>query len=336
MEDKTKEGYRSDGCRSWGDLQAAYTDNPALKKLASSIFREAPKDDSQGEMFNPPPLVDMAAKDDISLMDLCPFGLDRKPRFEPIKYSLSDVDIVVQGGTDVGMATVYDYDIILYLAAHLTREMDRVKKDALRGKNPQLPPRIWEPDISSLLKFCRKTRGGKSYKEIEASLGRLVNTTVSIHDKDKKSTFRRSGSFPLISRWLAVKRNDNKELVSVQIEIGSWMYDGIVRPQSPTVIALHRDYFLHKDGILKALHRFATKVAPKNGKSFTYSIDKVHHQLGSKQELRYFTRELKKKLKKLEIEPLPNYKITFFSKGKGKNFLTFQFTGDSDSNETQS
>jgi hypothetical protein len=61
------------------------------------------------------PLTDIATKDDISLMDIAVFGLGRKPRFTPIKYNLNDAEIVVQGGTHCGMATMVNNCRFLFL-----------------------------------------------------------------------------------------------------------------------------------------------------------------------------------------------------------------------------
>jgi len=46
-------------------------------------------------------------------MDIAVFGLGKKPRFKPIEHDLNDAQITVQGGTDCGMATIFDYDIFL-------------------------------------------------------------------------------------------------------------------------------------------------------------------------------------------------------------------------------
>jgi len=313
----------------WKHVTLAFPINVALQELSKSIFRDKPESEKsiQGELFKPAPLVDMAGKDDISLMDLCPFGLEKKPRYDVIKYSLSDAEVTIQGGTESGMATVYDYDIILYIAAHLTNEMNKVKAAVERGENPDLPSRLWQPDMRDMLAYLRRKDGGRTRVDLEASLDRLQRTSVKIKEKPGKDSFRRTASFNLLGGYYAAQRNNKKELVVVKISIDPWMYDGIVRVKKPSVVSINKDYFLLKDGIHRALARMARKAAGNSGEVIIYSVEKIHHQFGSKQELKKFTYNLKKKIANLEKHPIPDYEIKYFSKGRGKNFVSFRYTG---------
>ena len=88
-------------------------------------------------------------------MDIAVFGLGRKPRFEPIKHKLKDAEIVVQGGTDCGMATIFDYDIFLYMVSFLTNEMNKVRGEIKAGRESYLPPRKIKPSVAELLTYLR-------------------------------------------------------------------------------------------------------------------------------------------------------------------------------------
>jgi hypothetical protein len=48
------------------------------------------------------------------------------------KYNLNDAEIVVQGGTHCGMATIFDYDIFLYMVSYLTHEMNKVREEIIK------------------------------------------------------------------------------------------------------------------------------------------------------------------------------------------------------------
>jgi hypothetical protein len=86
-ENEEEQSFLSDGCKTYTDLEEAYSKvkDPELarrlKKLSRN-YRKPPKDDKQLDIFAPPPLTDIATKDDISLMDIAVFGLGRKPLFK--------------------------------------------------------------------------------------------------------------------------------------------------------------------------------------------------------------------------------------------------------------
>ena len=123
----TKQPYVSDNCETYTDLEDSHEKikNPELASILKKVnrsrnYRKPPIDNKQLDIFEPPPLTDISTKDEISLMDIAVFGLGRKPRFEPIEYNLKDAHIMVQGGTNCGMATIFDYDIFLYMISYLT------------------------------------------------------------------------------------------------------------------------------------------------------------------------------------------------------------------------
>jgi len=63
------------------------------------------------------------------------------------------------------MASVWDYDIVLMAISHLTDAMNRYREG--RGEKPS---RIFLPHVSEILKFCRRSDGGRQYEEIEGGV----------------------------------------------------------------------------------------------------------------------------------------------------------------------
>jgi plasmid replication initiation protein len=326
-----KETYLSDNCETWEDLEIAYTKDPVLRQQLEKLldkrrsnYRNTPEDHKQPEFpgFSPP-LSDIAVKDELSLMDVAAFGLSTKPQFSSITHELKNGSMTITGSSDYGIATIYDYDIVLYMISHLVHEMNLVKKQVDKGITPKLPSRTFEPDIVSLLKFCRRPKGGKQYKWIEGALRRLKFTGIvsTFSDND----FRRSGALSYVNDFEVISRTKTGDIAHVKVDIPNWIYDGIVRPTPPTVLTMHSDYFLLREGVHRFLHRFARKTAGRT-KSI-YSVPELHKRSGSQRELKYFTRDLKKSIKALESSPLPDYDITFVCKGKGNNFVEFNYRG---------
>jgi plasmid replication initiation protein len=325
MGEEEKDKYLSDGVATWSDLEAAYNQDTELAKRLkrmSKHYRKPPKDDRQLDIFSPV-LSDISTKDDISLMDVAVFGLGRKPRFEPIEYDLKDAHIVVQGGTKCGMATIFDYDIFLYMVSYLTHEMNRVREEVRQGHEAYLPPRIIKPPVCDLLKYCRRDDGGENYKLLEAALERLSTTKISIKKKDSKR--RRAGMFSLIGDYKIITETRTGNISELLIAIPDWVYDGIVRPDNPTVLTLHGDYFLLSQGYHRFLHRLARKAAGKG--EALYSIEKLYERSGSNRTFRSWKSDIKKAIAALKENPLPEYNVTWEEKSKAVN-IRFVFTGE--------
>lgn len=322
--------YLSDDCETWADLTVAYTKNPKLrehlKQLLDSrrkVYREDPENNQQPELpLFSLPLSDISVKDELSLMEVAAFSLSTKPQFETIIHQLKNGKITITGSSEYGIATVYDYDIVLYMISHLAYQMNLVKKQAEQGKTPLLPPRTFMPDITTLLKFCRRPKGGKQYKWVEGALNRLRFTgIVSTLTGDLRESI--SGSY--INDYKILSRTKTGDVLRVKIDIPNWIYDGIVRPTTPRILTINPDYFLLREGLHRFLHRFARKTAGKS-KSI-YSVKDIHSKSASQRELKYFTRDLKKSIQTLEKSPLPDYSIKFISKGRGNNYVEFQYIG---------
>lgn len=145
---------------------------PAERRPA---MRRPPTGDTQPDFFVPS-LFDIATKDNRSIMDVAVFRLSKRDKRagEIIRYELPDGHVEVKAGPD-GMASVWDYDIVLMAISHLTEALNRFKSG--RG---EMPGRTFQPHVSEILKFCRKSDGGRQYEEIEAGLDRLKNTTLKI------------------------------------------------------------------------------------------------------------------------------------------------------------
>ena len=186
-----------------------------------------------------------------------------------------------------------------------------------------MPPRQIRPPVSELLKFCRRDDGGKNYKQLEATLERLSSTKISIK-KHGIGKGRRVGMFSLIGGFKIATETRTGNISELSIDIPNWVYDGVVRPDNPTVLTLHNDYFLLNQGYHRFLHRLARKAAGKN--TATYSIEKLYERSGSTREFRSFKSDLKKAIGILKDEPLPDYEVRFDKKGRSENVI-FTYTG---------
>lgn len=89
------------------------------EEAAVTTLREPPANDNQPDFFVPG-LYDVAVKDAFSVMDVAVFRLSKSQtrKGETIRHVRDDhvLEIASDAG---GMATIYDYDIVLFMISHL-------------------------------------------------------------------------------------------------------------------------------------------------------------------------------------------------------------------------
>lgn len=284
---------------------------PSPKPRERSNLREPPVDDAQ-LMFFVPSVHDAPIKDDFNLMDIAPFALSKTTGEGVIRYELKDSIITVEGGAEVGLATAYDYDIVINMISHLAEATRRYHIDEAKGLRPTLPPRVYRPAAAEILKFCRRELGGKQYEDLERALDRLQATRIKITNlsanKDKgRSRRRETESFPLIGRYKVVTRTSQDRIDQVEIDIPAWVYEGVVKPDGkPSILTLNPDYFLITRPIAKFLYRLARKAAGQT--EARYGLSELHKRSGSKLPRHKFKQAIEEIVQ--ANPPLPDYDLS--------------------------
>ncbi|MBZ3287089.1 replication initiator protein A, partial [Xanthomonas perforans] len=170
-----------------------------VKSSVTPSVRTPPKGDEQADFFVPA-LYDVGTRDSRSIMDVAVFRLSKKERRagEVIVYELSDGNVKVSAGP-AGMASVWDYDLVLMAISHLTDAMNRYRE----GKGDK-PSRVFRPHVGDVLKFLRRADGGKQKDDLIETCLRLNTTHVAIQRTKKGKngrTYTVSEGEPLISRY---------------------------------------------------------------------------------------------------------------------------------------
>jgi plasmid replication initiation protein len=318
--------------RVWADLQLAEApENPvdqALKRLAEAVrfssvqqdiagalmsalpsrptLRTPPPDDAQLSFFVPA-IYDAPIKDDVNLMDVAPFALSKKARAGVIQYELKDCIITVEGGAQSGLATAFDYDIFLNMVSYLAEEVRRFRVEEQQGKRPSLPAKVYRPTAAHVLKFCRRSDGGKAYLDLEAALDRLTKTTIKIVNLSGGNR-RQVDSRPLIGGYQVITKTARGLPETIEIVIPDWVWQGVVRPDKTlSILTLNPDYFLISSAIGRFIYRLARKAAGKG--EARYKVSDLHKRSGSTQDLRFFARDLRRFVATTKLFPLPDYDL---------------------------
>ena len=119
---------RIEGIRQRQRNRELFEDSPAVEPNQTPALRPAPSGDRQADIFVPN-LYDVSAKDTLSLMDCAVYRLSKKNKRanETITYARSNGYVKVTGGAE-GMASVWDYDIVIMAISHLTDAFNLYKK----------------------------------------------------------------------------------------------------------------------------------------------------------------------------------------------------------------
>lgn len=315
------EAIRHDAVRT--DVTAALMQETRTR----TVLRTAPDDDAQ-LMFFVPAIYDAPIKDDVHLMDVAPFSLSKRIRTGIIQYELKDSLITIEGGAESGLATVFDYDIFLNMVSALAEEVRRYRVEEGRGLRPSLPSKTYRPSVAHILKFCRRSSGGRQYDEIESALARLSKTTIKVTNLSGGKR-RQVDSRPLIGEYRVVSKTATGKVDEIEVTIPDWVYVSVVRnDKALPLLTLHEDYFLISSGLGRYIYRLARKAAGKG--EARYSVKEVHKRSGSPQEYRFFLRDLKEIVTRTRAFPMPDYELAL-EEGKDGAILAMRHRAETSS-----
>lgn len=275
-------------------------DKKAKTPQLTPSIRKPPKGDEQLDFFVPS-LYDVGTKDSRSIMDVAVFRLSKKDKRigEVIRYELPDGYVQVSSGA-AGMASVWDYDLVLMAVSHLTEAMNRYRE----GKGDK-PGRLFSPHVADILKFCRRSDGGRQKDDLVDALIRLNTTHIAV-ERVKKGRNGRSVTVSegeaLISRYKVITSTVTGKPENVEIELPDWIYKEVVEAKNPDVLTVHPDFFLIEPGIGRFVYRLARRAAGKT--NATWSFQTVYERSGSTGAFKEFCRILRRIIK---ANDLPEY-----------------------------
>jgi hypothetical protein len=292
-----------------------------VSELPAPVLRDAPEGDSQLSFFVPS-IYDAPLKDDVNLMDVAPFSLGKAKRGGEIRYELKDCIITIDGSASAGLATVFDYDIFLHMVTSLAEEARRYRMEQEKGLRTEIPARVYRPSSSHILKFCRRSSGGKQYKDLEAALDRLQGTRIKIVNLTSGNR-REVVAMPLIQTFKVISKTTTGNIDQVEIGIPDWVYNGVVREKgNPQILTLNPEYFLITQGIGRFIYRLARRAAGKSGIA-RYGLKELHKRSGSTQGLPQFAFQVRQFVSGTRMFPFPDYDLELVS-GKREEVLVMR------------
>lgn len=241
-----------------------------------------------------------STKDSQELMEY-PFLSLSKKRIQPIHFKTGDIEITVKG-TDDGIATIWDWDLMLWLLSQIRSALDR----------KQSVSRKIRFNRSAFLKYARRSNGGKEYALLEASILRLQSTTV-------RTSIRVKRGVTVAFSWLEsaeILRDDQGHLNDVVVVIPDWLFEAVCDHR--LVLTLHPDYFLLKKGLERWLYRLIRKQAGNRPDGWRWPLRLLHERSGSVQPFKYFAHQLRSII---QTGHLLDYNLSLLSEGQDSSLI---------------
>lgn len=243
-------------------------------------------------------------RDVMEVMEV-PFVSLSKNRTTPINYESSDgkIKVMISCHTNHYLASIYDWDIILFVAS---------KMQEILNSGEDIPPRTLIVPRHELLKAIYKHDANKQQKDLKSSLNRLKSTLIETTIRNEDGKY--DAGFGFLDSWGYTDRKDIKEF---RITLSQWLYDGICRKGS--LLKVRPEYFKITSGLKKFLYRTARKHVGNHNKSWDFLIETLYEKSGSEREFKKFKHDLKKSVSDNDI---PSYFMKWIEKD-GKAYVRF-------------
>lgn len=258
----------------------------------------------QGELFRCD-ITNWPVKDDIASMEFPIFSLAKNKDLDTREYRRGN-RVVRIIPSSVGAATVFDKDLLLYVASQL-----------IEAKNQGKPiSRTVVIDSCDFLIGTERGDGRASFERIVDLLNRLRGTTIetNIETGGKLQTegFGMIDSYKIISEKKRAERATNERgkevtrqisrVLQFSVTISEWLYNGLVNYE---VLTMDRGYFRLTRSIERRLYEIARKHCGDQA-VWKIDIDLLAEKLGTRVSRAKFRDELRQTIKN---DALPEYRI---------------------------
>ena len=262
-------------------------------------LRKPPKSDAQLDIFSAI-FSDISTRDVQDTMEAPFLSLSKKPRLEPIKYESNGIEVMVTGSNPHGIATIWDWDLMMWLMSQIRHAMDN-----------KLPvSRQIRFSRGAFLRDARRNVSGDEYRRLATAIDRLRTTNVQTTIRAPKG--RRRIGFSWLE-YTETESDVDDAIREALVVIPEWLFDAIT--DKSRVLTLHRDYYLLSGGLERWLYRFIRKAAGRD--TWRWKMKTLHERSGSTRSYKYFARDLRKIIKK---EVLLDYKLSE-EKGDSESYV---------------
>jgi len=263
----------------------------------------------QIELFVATQLDVVSLRDDIDIMSLPFFSIEKTPRHDPIEFERTIGDrrqyIRVSPG-EFGLATIWDNDIILYLRTQIIEALNRDR---------EVSKKISFHIHDCLVATGRRT-GGREYELFKEALTRLKTTTVltniSTTEEIADEGFGWLESFKIKRRRTA---GGAEVMASCEVVVSDWLFGLFVN--SRRALAIDSAYFDLQGGLERKLYGILRKHLGQQP-MWQIGVDTLKDLCGVRRDLRRFTYDLKKIVER----GLPGFELEITKTPRGSRVVS--------------
>lgn len=233
----------------------------------------------------------IAARDAQDLMAWPFFSLAKTKRVRPIDFRMGEVSILVEATAEHGMATIWDADVLIWVASQIVEARDCGRSTS----------RLIAATPHEILSFTRRGTGKASYERLKAGLDRLQSTTVATSIRQPQQ--RRRHRFSWINEWRECLDSSGRAL-GIEMIVPDWFYEGVL--DAALVLTIDRAYFGLTGGLERWLYRIVRKHGGKQRGGWSFDVAHLHLKSGALSPLKRFAFELRDIVRR---QPLPGYRL---------------------------
>ena len=219
------------------------------------------------------------------------FSLAKSKRVRPIDFRMGEVSILVEATAEHGMATIWDADVLIWVASQIVEARDRGRPTS----------RLIAATPHEILSFTRRGTGKASYERLKAGLDRLQSTTVATSIRQPHQ--RRRHRFSWINEWRECLDSSGRAL-GIEMIVPDWFYEGVL--DAALVLTIDRAYFGLTGGLERWLYRIVRKHGGKQKGGWSFDVAHLHLKSGALSPLKRFAFELRDIVRR---QPLPGYRL---------------------------
>lgn len=273
--------------------------------MGQSNKRRRPKGDSQADLFAPR-ITDLRLRDQQDTMGHAFLSLSKRPRMDPIEYRSADGSfwVKVSPNPEHGMANIYDWDIIIWIASQIRAAMDRGERS----------PRTLQFTPYNLLKSIRRGKSKRDYDRLRDSCERLAATYIRTNIRRPDGKEQRRG-FTWLDEWEELTDEEGNP-TCWSATLCQWLWEGITNEQ--LILSVHKDYFLLTGGTERWLYRVARKHAGRQESGYSLRMRRLYIKSGSTGTFRKFAYRMRKIVRR---DDLPEYTLELHQDDEGQEWI---------------
>lgn len=234
------------------------------------------------------------------------FSLSKTPRYTPIDYASGSVAVLVETGGVQGIATIWDADILIWVASQITEARDH-GRDTTR----LIHARPYE-----ILTFLGWGLSKRSYDRLRGALARLTATriTTSLGHGPVEGLRR----FHWIEDWREQKDEDRRANV-LEIILPEWLYSAITAPGA--CLTIDKAFFRLSGGLERWLYLLIRKHGGYQEDGWQFDLRYLYQKSGLLSRSVAFSMEIRRIVRRQSI---PGYELSIVMSGAGKETLKFK------------